>query len=143
MSGGASNQNVGLLDSDGDPINNLNPLPVVSGGTFTRKQLGQLRPPNTTATSIYSPPASTTTIITSLVICNTTGSSVKARVFIDDDGTTYDQSTALIYDPDIAANTTVEFSIYWTMNDDNGNLAVRTETNDALTFTVFGVEITP
>lgn len=106
------------------------------------KQLGQLRPANTTAASLYSPGAGVTTIIASVVVCNTTGTSAKFRVFLDDDGTTYDETTALFYDVDIEANTTVQVDTFYAMNNSSGNLAVRTDTNDALTFTCFGAEIT-
>jgi hypothetical protein len=106
------------------------------------KQLGQLRPGNTTAASLYSPGASTTAIIKTIVVCNQTASSAKYRIFVDDDGTTYDQTTALFYDITIGANSTDHIDTYYAMNDANGNLAVRTDTNSALTFTCFGAEIT-
>lgn len=106
------------------------------------KQLGQLRPANTTAATLYSPGASTTTIIKSIVICNQTAATAKYRIFVDDDGTTYDQTTALFYDIAIGANSTDQIDTFYAMNDANGNLAVRTDTNSALTFTCFGTEIT-
>ncbi len=106
------------------------------------KQLGQLRPANTTAASLYSPGASTTAIIKTIVVCNQTASSAKFRIFLDDDGTTYDESTALFFDIVIGANSTDQIDTYYAMNNANGNLAVRTDTNSALTFTCFGVEIT-
>ena len=106
------------------------------------KQLGQLRPANTTAASLYSPGASTTAIIKTIVVCNQTSSSAKFRIFLDDDGTTYDESTALFFDIVIGANSTDQIDTYYAMNNANGNLAVRTDTNSAITFTCFGVEIT-
>ncbi len=106
------------------------------------KQLGQLRPANTTAATLYSPGASTTAIIKSIVVCNTSGSAATFRIFLDDNGTTYDQTTALFYDIAIAADTTIQIDTYYAMNDSTGNLAVRTSVNNALTFTCFGAEIT-
>ena len=106
------------------------------------KQLGQLRPANTTAASLYSPGASTTTIIKTIVVCNQTASSAKYRIFMDDNGTTYDESTALFFDIAIGANSTDQIDTFYAMNDSTGNLAVRTDTNSALTFTCFGTEIT-
>lgn len=105
------------------------------------KQLGQLRPADTTAASLYSP-AGETAIIKSIVVCNTTASAAAFRIFLDDNGTTYDQTTALFYDANINANETVEIDTYWPMNDSTGNLAVRTDTGSALTFTAFGAVIT-
>ena len=109
---------------------------------FQEKQLGQHRINSTTATSLYSPGASTTTIIKSIVVCNQSGTVDTFRLFIDDDGTTYDQTTALYYDVSIAAGTTVQIDTYWPMNDADGNLATQNATANALTFTAFGVEIT-
>ena len=105
------------------------------------KQLGQLRPADTNAASLYSPAANITGIAKNLVICNTTATPDTFRVFLDDDGTTYDQSTALFYDAPIAANTTVLVDMYSPMNNAAGNFAVRSGTASALTFTLSGAEI--
>jgi hypothetical protein len=106
------------------------------------KQLGQLRPANTTAASLYSPPALTTAIIKGLTICNTTALVASFRIFIDDDGTTYDESTALFFDAEIVGNVTVSVTGFKAMNNASGNFAVRTDTANALTFTLFGAEVT-
>lgn len=104
------------------------------------KQLGQLRPANTTAASLYSPGTNVTAIRMSIVICNTSSSNVKFRVFHDDDGTTYDETTALFFDPIIKANRTVEVDGFKAANNSSGNIAVRTDTANALTFTLYGAE---
>ncbi len=105
------------------------------------KQLGQHRINSPTATELYSPGASTTAIIKSIVVCNQ-GAAALFRIFLDDNSTTYDQTTALFYDVAIAAATTVQIDTFWPMNDANGSLATRTSVANALTFTAFGVEIT-
>ena len=106
-------------------------------------QLGQLRPANTTAASLYSP-ASGETQVTALHISNTSAAAATFRVFHDDDGTTYDETTALYWDVTVAAGDAV--TITWDkglyMNDATGNLAVRTSVADALTFTLYGLEKT-
>ena len=105
------------------------------------KVLAQLRPADTNAASFYSPPDNTSTELTKLVICNQTGSSATFRVFLDDNGTTYDETTAMFFDQPISANLTwVEDLRGWGMNDTAGNLAVRSSVNNALTFTLFGKE---
>lgn len=106
------------------------------------KQLGQVRENSTDAVSVYSPGADVTAVIKSIIICNTTGNDETFRVFLDDDGTTYDQSTALFYDVPIEANTTVELDSYIPMNNENGNLAYRASTANSITITVSGSEIT-
>jgi hypothetical protein len=108
---------------------------------FQEKQLGQARPANTTAVSIYSPGASVTGIVKNIVVCNTSGASATMRLFLDDDGTTYDETTALFWDVQLDADSSLQLDGHWGMNDSSGNLAVRTDTNDALTFTVHGVEV--
>jgi len=109
---------------------------------FQEKQLGQHRINSTTATSLYSPGASTTAIVKSIVICNQSGTADTFRLFVDDDGTTYDETTAVYFDVAIAADTTIQIDTFWPMNDSSGNLATQNATANALTFTAFGVEIT-
>ena len=108
---------------------------------FQEKQLGQHRINSTTATSLYSPGAGVTAIIKSVIVCNQTATSADFRLFIDDDGTTFDESTALFFDTPVGANSTVEIDTFWPMNNSAGNLATRTDTANAITFTAFGVEI--
>ena len=105
------------------------------------KQLGQSRPANTTAVSAYSPASGITAIINHIFVCNTTGNTPTFRIFVDDDGTTYDQTTALYYDEATSANTTTRIPCFIAMNDSTGNIAVRTSSNSELTFTLFGSEL--
>ncbi len=105
------------------------------------KQLGQARPSGSaTPESIYSPAAGVETRVSSIVICNTTGSEAKFRVFHDEPGTDYDQDTALHYDEALAGNATVRKNLGIDMTDSGGNLAVESDTGNALTFTVYGTE---
>lgn len=105
------------------------------------KQLGQLRPGDTSAASIYSPGENVTAIITSIFVCNTTGNTPNYRIFVDDDGTTYDQTTALYYDNAMNANTTEKIQCFIAMNNSNGNIAVRSSAASEITFTIFGSEV--
>ena len=108
------------------------------------KQLAQARPANTNAVSVYAPDtADMATEIRMINIANTTGSAATFRLFHDEDGTTYDETTALFFDKSIAANDsfteTYEEGAIW-MRNTAGNLAFRTGTNNALTITVYGIE---
>lgn len=109
------------------------------------KQLGQALPADMNAVSIYSPPAGTTVRVTGFFAANTTGSAATFRLFHDEDGTTYSTATALYYDVSVAANTTFSLSQQEDpsilMGNSDGNLAVRTGTNSAFCFTVYGEEI--
>ena len=106
------------------------------------KLLGQARENSTNAVSVYALPADTTAIIKTIVLCNTTGVAATVRVFVDNDGTTYDQSTALLYDVSIAANETLTLDSFMAMSTASGHLAYRTGTANAITISVFGAEIT-
>ena len=106
------------------------------------KQLGQLRPANTTAASLYSPGVSTTTIIKTITVVNTGGVNAKYRIFVDDDGSTFDESTALFWDTELISGETDAIDLFFAMNNSSGNLGVRTSVANALTFTAFGAEIT-
>lgn len=103
--------------------------------------LAQTRPSGTTAATAYT--ATARTEITRLVIANVSGSSATCRLFHDDDGTTYDQTTALLYDATIAGGE----SLVWGDNPDGagiivapgGTIGVRTGTASAFTFTLYGI----
>jgi hypothetical protein len=100
-------------------------------------QLAQSRLTNTTATSIYSP-SSGETVQIFIKIVNTTSSAVAVRVFHDADGTTYDQTTALVWDTSIEPGEFLEIDKIF-MSSSSGNLAYRTATGSALTATVYGI----
>ncbi len=105
------------------------------------KQLGQLRPANTTAASLYSPATNVIAELTYLTIVNTSGATHDYRLFHDDDGTTYDETTALAWDEALDTNFKefINLNGVW-MADASGNFAVRSDTNDAFTFTLYGRE---
>ena len=108
---------------------------------FQEKQLGQARENSTNAVSVYSP-TSGTTVIKSIFLANTSGADATFRLFVDDDGTTYDQSTAIAYDVDILADQMVEIDCFIAMNNTSGNFAYRSSVANAITITLFGAEIT-
>jgi hypothetical protein len=109
-----------------------------------RAQLGQLRPANTTAASIYTPGTGRRGVITSLIVCNVTAGAVTFRVFHDDNGTTYDETSALVFDVALPAATTIELGTNvaagWAVAP-TGNFAVRTSSASAINFTAYGYEI--
>ena len=106
------------------------------------KQLGQVRPADANAASLYSPSANVKTEITGIVVCETSAVADSFRIFHDEDGAVYDQTTALFFDEAIAANTTrlITFERGLWMRNPLGNLAIRAATGNALTFTAYGIE---
>ena len=120
------------------------PLTGVDHRTKRRVILGQLRPANTTAASLYSPAANVIGIVESVHVCNQTGTAATYRIFIDNDGTTYDETTALEFDKSCPANNSAQHTFPpngLPMADDAGNIGVRTGTANALTFTAWGYEL--
>ncbi len=114
----------------------------MSSGLGQVARLARLRPANTTATLILQ--AQAPLEVSSLFICNTSGSSAAFRMFHAFDGdTTYDETTALYWDRLVAADDTLVFrpesvgaGIAMQAND---ILAIRTSVANALTFTLYGV----
>ena len=104
--------------------------------------LAQIRPANTTAATAVTGSVQNTEI-TRIVICNTTGTAATFRLFHDDDGSTYDQGSALYYDKSIAANDTFEWANESGMSGiaiaKDGTLGIRSGTADALNFSIYGV----
>ena len=103
--------------------------------------LGQLRPANTTAVTIYSPSAHNRAEIRKIIVCNTSASAVTFRICHDENGTTYDETTAIMWDVDMVAGETkfIEEDIWMDGREDSPpNLSVRTSVGNALTFTVYG-----
>lgn len=104
--------------------------------------LAQSRPANTSAADLYSPAANRRAIVSKIIICNTTGSAAVASVFADVDGTTKDQTTALLYAKSVAANDKAEIVFEDGLEiGADGTLGCQTGTGDALTFTVLGREL--
>lgn len=110
--------------------------------TLQEKQLVQHRPLHTDATGIYSHPgAGITTVIKTIIIACVDGTGASFRIYHDDDGTTYNQDTALVWDSVIAGNEMIEMDTFIAMNNVNGNIAVRSSVTGSLTFTMYGAEI--
>lgn len=109
---------------------------------FQEKQLGQLRPANTTAASLYSPGADTTAIGRTLTVANVSSALATYQIFVDDDGTTYDETTATHWNIELLAGEMHQIDAFLAMNNSAGNIAVRTSVASAINFTLFGVEIT-
>ena len=76
------------------------------------------------------------------MVCNTSGADATYRIFHDDNGTTYDETTALFWDVTLTADSSDILEMKVSMDDSSGNLAVRTDTANAITFTAYGVVIT-
>ena len=107
---------------------------------ITPKQLGQARPTNTDAVSIFSPAAGES-VVGFVTVSNNGVVKADASIFVDNDGTTYDATTRVAFfkvQPKLKP-----FKIGpICMNNSNGNLAVKTSAASALTFTFNALVVT-
>jgi hypothetical protein len=72
----------------------------------TRKALGQVNPAATTNTTLYTVPAATSTVISSLTVCNRSATATSFRIAIRPAGATISNEHYLYYDVIIAGNDT-------------------------------------
>ncbi len=105
------------------------------------KQLGQTRPSDAIAVSIYSPASHFRTEVRKVIVTNTSSTATTFRIFHDEDGTTYDETTALFWNTPIDAGETVSIEEeFWMLGANGGNVAVRSGSGDSLTFSLYGAE---
>jgi hypothetical protein len=106
----------------------------------TYKVLGQSAPSTTSNADLYTVPSATSAVVSTVVIANTSASYATARIFVRIAGAAAAAANAIAYDISIPNNTKVAFT-------DGMSLAatdiitVQTGTANALTFTLFGTEI--
>lgn len=103
------------------------------------KVLGQSAPAATTDTTLYTVPASTQTVVSTITVCNRGGSTGTFRIAVRPDGAAISNSHYVYYDAELAANTTVAFTIGMTI-DASDVITVRASTAD-FSFSAFGSEI--
>lgn len=109
---------------------------------FNGNQLAQLRPANTSTTTLLDPIDNSLYIVYTIVIANVTGTAANASLFHDLDGTTFDQSTALLYQVSVPGNdsTILTFEKGLTITP-SGHLGVQSGTSSSLTYTIYGLKI--
>ena len=104
------------------------------------KVLGQLNPSAATLTALYTVPAATTAVCSSLVVCNRSGVATAFRVSIAVAGAADDPIQYIHYDHAIGANATIPIVIGITLA---ATAVVRVyATLATLSFNLFGVEST-
>ncbi len=105
----------------------------------TYKVLGQSAPSATTATTLYTVPAATTAVVSSIVIANRDSSSATYRIAIRPDGATLANSQYIAYDVTVGASDSTVLTLGITM-DATDIITVYASTAN-LTFSAFGSEI--
>lgn len=105
----------------------------------TYKVLGQSAPSATTATTLYTVPAATTAVVSSIVIANRDASSATYRIAIRPDGATLANSQYIAYDVTVGASDSTVLTLGITM--DAADIITVYASTANLTFSAFGSEI--
>jgi hypothetical protein len=107
---------------------------------LTYKILGQQAPAATTETDLYTVPASTEVIISSLIVTERAGGTPTFRISVSANGAATANKDYLVYDLALTANQTVIYKLGITLDATD---KIRVYASDAnVTFQVFGTEIT-
>ena len=105
----------------------------------TYKVLGQSAPGATTDTDVYTVPAATTAVLSTIVVANRSASAVTYRIAVRPDGATLANQHYIAYDVNVGASDSTTITLGITM-DAGDILSVYAGTGD-LSFNVFGSEI--
>ena len=106
----------------------------------TYKVLGQSAPAATTATTLYTVPASTSTVISTINVCNRTTTADTFRIAIRPAGATLATSHYIAYDTSVLANDSINITAGISLATTDVVTVYAGTAN--LTFTAFGAEIT-
>ena len=104
------------------------------------KVLGQQSPSANTDTTLYTVPASTQAVCSTLSVCNTTGAAITYRVAVRPAAATLATQHYLAYDASVAANDSVLLTLGITLAATDVVTVRAGETGVA--FSLFGAEIT-
>ena len=104
------------------------------------KILGQQCPTNTNETTLYTVPSATSAVISSLTISNITGTDANATVNIKQGGAAASDANTLMKTVEVSPNSVNSFTLGMTLAATDV-ISVTTGTNSALTFQLFGSEI--
>lgn len=101
-------------------------------------QYDQVRENSTNAVAIVAPSASFRQMQVYLKIANVTEDGASVRLFHDNSGSTYDETTAIIWDLEIAPGTMLEVDHIF-MRGSSSRLAYRSSVANALTVTIYAI----
>ena len=105
----------------------------------TYKVLGQSNPSATTATTLYTCPAATQTVISTITICNQAGTSGTYRIAVRPNGATLANEHYIVYDATIQANATTAYTLGLTI--DASDVVTVYASSTSFSFNAFGSEI--
>jgi len=105
----------------------------------TYKVLGQSNPSATTLTTLYTCPAATQTVISTISICNQAGTSGTYRIAVRPNGASVAPEHYVVYDATIQANTTAAYTLGLTI--DASDVVSVYASASTMSFNAFGSEI--
>lgn len=105
----------------------------------THKVLAQANPAATTLTTLYTCPASTEAIISTLAVCNQGGTPATFRVAISPDAAAINNAHYVVFDMTVEAKDTIPLTIGMTIN--SSDLVRVYASTTTLSFNLFGAEI--
>lgn len=105
----------------------------------TYKVLGQSNPSATTATTLYTVPASTQAVVSTIVIANLTATAATFRIAVRVAGAALANSQYVAYDITVGASDSTALTLGVTLNATDVLTVYASTAN--LTFTAFGSEI--
>ena len=103
------------------------------------KVLGQSAPSATTATTLYTVPSSTYTVVSTITVANRGTSNATYRIAIRPDGATLANQHYIAYDARILANDTVALTLGITV--DSTDIIEVYASSASVSFNAFGSEI--
>ncbi len=106
----------------------------------TYKILAQAIPAAATLTALYTVPASTSSVVSTIKICNQTGIGTTFRVSVAVAGASDTAAQYLYYDVPLAANDTFSATEGWSLA--ATDVIRGSSANGSCSFNVFGLEIT-
>lgn len=107
--------------------------------SLTYKTLAQLNPSATTATTLYTCPAQTSTVISSIIVTNQAGTGGSYRIAIRKDAENLSAKQYIAYDRTVAANDYESHQLGITI--DAGDIITVYASSTTISFNAFGVEI--
>lgn len=105
----------------------------------TYKVLAQVNPSATTATTAYTVPSATETVVSTITVANLSTSAVSYRIAVRPDGATLANQHYIAYDVVLAANDTTALTLGITLNAADVITVYASTTN--VSFNVYGSEI--
>jgi len=106
----------------------------------TYKILGQSAPTTTTLTDVYTTPAATSTIVSTLTVANRSATEDTFRIAVRPAGATVSDEHYIIYDAPVSGNSLASFTIGLTLAETD--VISVYSTNGTTSFNVFGSELT-